>query len=42
MGDKGIKSKPQSVRGMDNAPKTAPKIKDKVIRGAEVLKDRER
>ena len=42
MGDKGIKSKPQSVRAMDNAPKTAPKIKDKVIRGAEVLKDRER
>ncbi|MBQ3427929.1 MAG: C40 family peptidase [Clostridia bacterium] len=41
MGDKDIKSKPQSVRAMDNAPKTAPKIKDKVIRGAEVLKDAE-
>ena len=41
MGDKGIKSKPRSVRAMDNAPKTAPKIKDNVIRGAEILKDPE-
>ena len=41
MGDKSIKSKPQSVRAMDNVPKIAPKIKDKVIRGTEVLKDAE-
>ena len=41
MGEKGIKSKPQSVRTMNNEPKTAPKIKDRVIRGAEVLKDAE-